>query len=130
MKTPVTAEQCVDVDTYTVQVHAEPTPELVTRLCHDLDRHNAKRVMVAHLPADHPEHQRALAALMDALADTFTWTLTPAQAESLGGDLYDATTLPEQCAYCESYTVVKVEGVELCHVHAAAHDRMVETSAS
>ena len=119
MTAPLTAEQVVDVDTFVVQVHAEPTPELLTRLCHNLDRHNAKRVMVAHLPADHPEHQRALAALMDVLADTFTWTLTPAQAESLGGDLCDATA-PEQCQFCESYTVVKVVGRELCHGHAAA----------
>jgi len=123
---PVTAEQCVDVDTWTVQVHAEPTPELVTRLCHDLDRHNAKRVMVAHLPADHPEHQRALAALIVALADTFTWTLTAAQTHALDHDIYNATTPPEQCQYDEKYSVTTIEGVPMCHGHAAAHDRSVE----
>jgi len=38
MTSPVTAEQVCDVDSWAVQVHADPTPELVTRLCHDLER--------------------------------------------------------------------------------------------
>jgi len=125
---PITAEQVCDVDTFVVQVHADPTPELVTRLCRDLDRHNAKRVMVAHLPADNPEHQRALAALIVALADTFTWTLTPAQAVVLEADLYEATSPPGQCAYDEKYSVVDIDGIPMCHGHAAAHDRAVEES--
>jgi len=128
MTAPVTAEQCVDVDTWTVQVHADPTPELVTRLCHDLDRHNAKRVMVAHLPADNPEHQRALAALIVALQETFTWTLDKAQAGALEQDLYAATIPPEQCHYDEKYMVATIEGTPMCHGHAAAHDRAVEES--
>jgi len=125
---PLTAEQVVDVDTWTVQIHAEPTPELLTRLCHNLDRHSGLRALVSHLPADHPEHIRALAELAVVLSDTFTWTLTKGQAEDLGGDLYEATTPPEQCHYCESYEVTKILGVPMCHVHAAAHDRMVEES--
>jgi len=90
MSAPITAEQVIDVDTWTVQVHADPTPELVTRLCHDLDRCSGLRALVSHLPADHPEHQRALAELAVILADTFTWTLTPAEACVLDVDLYDA----------------------------------------
>jgi len=123
---PVTAEQVVDVDTWVVQVHADPTAELVTRLCHDLDRHNAHRVMVAHLPVDHPEHQRALAALIVALADTFTWTLTSIDSGSLEADLYEANCIPTQCQFDEKFSVTTIEGVPMCHGHAAAHDRMVE----
>jgi len=123
---PVTAEQVVDVDTWVVQVHADPTADLVTRLCHDLDRHNAHRVMVAHLPVDHPEHQRALAALIVALADTFTWTLTSIDSGSLEADLYEANCIPTQCQFDEKFSVTTIEGVPMCHGHAAAHDRMVE----
>lgn len=128
MTAPVTAEQVVDVDTWTVQVHADPTAELVTRLCHDLDRHNAHRVMVAHLPADHPEHQHALAALIVALQNTFTWTLSNGDSGNLEADLYEANTLPAQCQYDEKYAVTTIEGVPMCHGHAAAHDRAVEES--
>jgi len=128
MTSPLSAEQVTDVDTWTVQVHAEPTPELVTRICHDLNRHNAERVMVAHLPADHPEHQHALAALIVALQETFTWTLDPKQAQTLSYDMDDACDLPDQCGYCESYSVVKIEGVDMCHPHAAAFDRSVEVA--
>jgi len=128
MTSPVTAEQVVDVDTWTVQVHAEPTPELLTRLCHDLDRHSGLRALVAHVAADNPEHQRALAELAFVLADTFTWTLSNDDSGSLEADLYEANCPPEQCAFCESYTVVLVTGVNMCHVHAAAHDRAVEES--
>ena len=60
MTSPVSAEQVVDVDVWTVQVHAEPTPELLTRLCHDLDRHSGLRAIVSHLTPDNPEHIRAL----------------------------------------------------------------------
>jgi len=127
---PLTAEQITDVDTWTVQVHAEPTPELVTRLCHDLDRHNAHRVMVAHLPADHPEHQRALAALIIALADTFIWTLSNDDSGTLEADLYEANCLPAQCNFDEKYSVTTIEGVPMCHGCAAARDRAVEESAS
>lgn len=128
MTAPITAEQVIDVDTWVVQVHAEATPELVTRICRDLNRHSARRVMVAHLPADHPEHQRALAELVDRLIDTFTWTLTPTQAVTLALDMSEATTRPEQCHYCDSFSVVTVEGVDFCHRHAAAYDRRVEES--
>jgi len=130
MKTPITAEQVVDVDTYVVQIQAAPTPELLTRLCRDLDRHSGLRALVSHLPADHPEHQRALAELAVILADTFTWTLTTAEANALDVDLYDACAVPEQCHYDEKFSVTKIEGVPMCHGCAAAHDRMVETSAS
>jgi len=128
MSATITAEQVCDVDVFTVQVHADPTPELVTRLCHDLDRHNAHRVLVAHLPPEHSSRRQAFAELRTLLADVFTVTLTPDQAEALGGDLYEATILPEQCHYDEKYSVVKIEGVDMCHVHAAAHDRAVEES--
>jgi hypothetical protein len=130
MTSPITAEQVTDVDTWTVQIHAEPTPELVTRICRDLDRYSGLRALVSHVAADNPEHQRALTELAVVLADTFTWTLTPTQAQRLNYALDDACDLPDQCAWCESYSVVKIEGVDMCHVHAAAHDRMVETSAS
>jgi len=127
---PITAEQIVDVDTWTVQVHADPTPELLTRLCHDLDRHSGLRALVSHLTPDHPEHIRALAELAVILADTFTWTLTPAEANVLDVDLYDACAVPEQCAYDEKFSVVVIDGIPMCHGHAAAHDRAVEESAS
>ena len=127
---PITAEQVVDVDTWTVQVHADPTPELLTRLCHDLDRHSGLRALVSHLTPDHPEHIRALAELAVILADTFTWTLTPAEANVLDVGLYEATTKPEQCAHDEKFAVTRIEGIPMCHVHAAAFDFMVETSAS
>ena len=130
MNAPVTAWQVTDVDTWTVQVHADPTPELVTRLCHDLDRASGLRALVSHVAADNPEHQRALAELAVVLADTFTWTLTANQAEALGGDLYEATILPDQCHYDEKYSVVKIDGVPMCHGHAAAADRAAEMSAS
>lgn len=130
MTSPVTAEQVTDVDTWTVQIHATPTPELLTRICHNLDRHSGLRALISHLPVDNPEHQRALAELAVVLADTFTWTLTKGQAEDLSADLYEATTQPEQCAYDEKYSVVKIEGVPMCHGHAATFDFMVETSAS
>ena len=127
---PITAEQVVDVDTWTVQVQAEPTPELLTRLCRDLDRHSGLRALISHLTPDHPEHQRALAELVVLLADTFTWTLDQKQAETLSYALDDACDLPDQCGFCESYSVVKIDGVHMCHRHARAHDRAAEESAS
>ena len=126
MTSPITAEQVVDVDVWTVQVQAAPTPELLTRLCRDLDRCSGLRALVSHLTPDNPEHQRALAELAVVLVDTFTWTLTPKQAEALEVDLYEATTQPGQCAYDEKYSVVDIDGIPMCHLHAAAHDRMVE----
>jgi hypothetical protein len=130
MSAPITAEQVVDVDTWTVQIHAEPTPELLTRLCHNLDRAGGLRALVSHLTPDHPEHQRALAELAVVLANTFTWTLDQKQAQTLSYALDDACDLPDQCDWCESYSVAVIEGVDMCHVHAAAHDRAVEESAS
>ena len=127
---PITAEQVVDVDTWTVQIHAEPTPELVTRICRDLDRYSGLRALVSHVAADNPEHQRALAELAVVLAETFTWTLDQKQAQTLSYDLDDACDLPDQCGFCESFSVVTVEGIGLCHVHATAADRAAEMSAS
>lgn len=130
MTSPVTAEQVVDVDTYVVQVHADPTPELLTRLCHDLDRHSGLRALVAHVASDNPEHIRALRELAVVLADTFTWTLTTAQGDTLYDDLFQATAQPQQCQYDEKFSVAKVFGIPMCHGHAAAHDRITEESAS
>jgi hypothetical protein len=62
------------------------------------------------------------------LADTFTVTLTPGQAEALGGELYDATTLPDQCEHCEAFGVVKVDGDELCNQHARAFDQVQQVT--
>jgi hypothetical protein len=123
---PITAEQITDVDTWTVQVHADPTPELLTKLCHDLDRCSGLRALVSHLTPDNPEHQRALAELAIILADTFTWTLTATQADEIGGQFYEAGISPEQCCYDEKFAVTLIGGVPMCHGHAAAHDRMVE----
>ena len=126
MTSPVTAEQVVDVDTWTVQVHADPTAELITRLCHDLDRHSGLRALVAHVASDNPEHQRALRELAVVLADTFTWTLSQDDSGSLEADLYEANCIPTQCHYDEKYSVTTIDGVPMCHVHAVAYDRMVE----
>lgn len=128
MTSPVSAEQVVDVDTWTVQVHADPTPELVTRLCHDLNRHSGLRALVAHVAPDNPEHIRALRELAVVLADTFTWTLTADQADEVGGQLYEAGIIPAQCFFDEKYSVTEIEGIKMCHGHAAAWDRNVESA--
>ena len=129
MNAPVTATQIVDVDTYCVQVTLDPD-QVLTALAEAMRGNNEKLMLIRHLPADHPAHQQAYAELLRILADVFTVTLTPGQAEALGGDLYEATTLPEKCVHCENFSVTTVDGIELCHVHAAAHDRVVEESAS
>lgn len=118
----VTVEQVVDESTYCVQVRLAPTPELVTRLCRDLDGRSGKRVLVSHLPADNPEHQRALAELMVTLADTFTVTLSPGQAGIVESALYYATGEPEKCEHDENFATVVVDGVNLCGAHANALD--------
>jgi len=123
---PITAEQITDVDTWSVQVHADPTLELVTRLCHDLDRHSGLRALVSHLAVDHPEHKRALAELAVVLADTFTWTLTAAQADEVGGQLYEAGIMPDQCHWDEKFSVTTIDGIPVCHGHAAAADRAAD----
>ena len=121
---PVTVEQVVDQDTYSVQVRLAPTPDLVTRLCRDLDGRSGKRALVAHVSPDNPEHQRALAELCVILADTFTVTLTPRQAAITESALYYATGEPNRCEveHCESFATVVVHGDNLCNSHARALD--------
>jgi len=128
MTSPVTVEQVVDVDTYTVQVTLDPDQVLLA-LAEAMRGNNEKLMLIRHLPADHPAHQQAYAELLRILADVFTVTLTPGQAEALGGDLYEATTLPEECVHCESFGVTTFEGNELCHAHARGL-ALAETSAS
>jgi len=99
-------------------------------LCHDLDAHSGLRFLVSHFSADHPDHQKALAALIVALQETFTWTLTRIEANVLLNDLDEGTCPPEQCHYDEKYSVTKIFGIPMCHGHAAAADRAVEESAS
>lgn len=129
MTSPVTAEQVCDVDTWTVQVTLDPD-WIIDALVETLKGHTAAMLLVRHLPTDHPEHIRARAELVTLLSDTFAVTLSPRQAEALEGDLYAYSTEPDRCHYCESFSVVKIEGVEMCHVHAAAADRAAEASAS
>jgi hypothetical protein len=121
MTAPVTATQIVDVDTYCVQVTLDPD-QVLTALAEAMRGNNEKLMLIRHLPADHPAHQQAYAELLRILADVFTVTLTPGQAEALGGDLYEATTLPEECVHCENFSVTTVDGIELCHGHARAWD--------
>ena len=128
MSAPVMVEQVVDVDTYTVQVTLDPDQVLLA-LAEAMRGNNEKLMLIRHLPSDHPAHQQAYAELRRILDDVFTVTLTPAQADTLGADLYEATTKPEQCAYDEKFSVTRIQGIEMCHVHAAAFDFMVETSA-
>jgi hypothetical protein len=134
MTSPVSAEQVVDVDTWVVQVTLDPA-QIIEALAEILRIKGGNLVpgylaVVRHLPADHPERQWAYDELRTLLADVFTWTLTAAQADEVGGELYEAGISPEQCHYCESYSVVDIEGVPMCHRHAAWHDRAVEESAS
>ena len=128
MKTPVTVEQLVDVDVFVVQVTLDPAA-VVDALAETLRGKTGNLALIRHLPADHPEHVHARAELVRVLTDVLTVTLTPAQADTLGADLYEATTLPEQCCYDEKFSITKIEGIPMCHVHAAAFDFMVETSA-
>ena len=129
MKTPVTVEQLVDVDVFVVQVTLDPAA-IIDALAETLRGRTGNLALIRHLPADHPEHVHARAELVRLLTDVLTVTLTPAQADTLGADLYEATTKPEQCAYDEKFSVTRIQGIEMCHVHAAAFDFMVETSAS
>jgi len=129
MKTPVTVEQLVDVDVFVVQVTLDPAA-IIDALAETLRGRTGNLALIRHLPADHPEHVHARAELVRLLTDVLTVTLTPAQADTLGADLYEATTKPEQCCYDEKFSVTRIQGIEMCHVHAAAFDFMVETSAS
>ena len=127
MNTPITAEQVCDVDTYVVQVTLDPA-QIIEALAEVLRGKAEKLMPIRALPAEHSSRRQAFAELRTLLADVFTVTLTPDQAEALGGDLYEATILPEHCHYDEKYSVTTIEGVDMCHVHAAAHDRVVEES--
>jgi len=128
MTSPITAEQVVDVDTYVVQVSLDPA-QIIEALAEAMRGKAEKLMLIRALPPEHSSRRQAFAELRTLLADVFAVTLTPDQAEALGGDLYEATILPEQCHYDEKYSVVKIEGVPMCHGHAAAHDRAVEESA-
>ena len=128
MNTPITAEQVCDVDTYVVQVSLDPA-QIIEALAEAMRGKAEKLMLIRALPPEHSSRRQAFAELRTLLADVFAVTLTPDQAEALGGDLYEATILHEQCHYDEKYSVVKIEGVPMCHGHAAAHDRAVEESA-
>jgi len=129
MKTPITVEQITDVDVFTVQVTLDPA-QIIEALAEALRGKAEKLMLIRALPPEHSSRLQAFADLRALLADVFTITLLPAQAETLSYALDDACDLPDQCAWCESYSVVKIEGVDMCHVHAAAHDRAAEESAS
>jgi len=128
MTSPITVEQITDVDVFVVQVTLDPAA-IIDALAETLRGKTGNLALIRHLPADHPEHVHARAELVRLLTDVLTVTLTPAQADEVGADLYEATTAPEQCAYDEKYSVTRIAGVPMCHVHAAAFDFMVETSA-
>lgn len=124
---PVTVAQITDVDTYTVQLTLSPDT-IVKILADTLKGKTGNLVLVRHLPPDHPEHIRALRELITLLADTFTVYLTPAQAERLGGNLWEATTLPEQCGHCEAFSVTEAEGIPLCQAHGIALDHCIDNA--
>jgi len=124
---PITVEQVCDVDVFVVQVTLDPAA-IVDALAEILRGRTGNLALIRHLPTDHPEHVHARAELVRVLADVLTVTLTPAQADEVGADLYEATTKPEQCAYDEKFAVALIFGVPMCHGHAAAHD-LAETSA-
>ena len=125
MSTPITVEQITDVDVFTVQVTLDPAT-VVDALDETLRGKTGNLALIRYLPTDHPEHAHARTELVRLLTDVFTVTLTPGQAEALGGDLYEATTRPEQCAYDEKFSVTRIQCIEMCHVHARAYDRSVE----
>jgi len=125
MTSPVTVTQIVDIDVYSIQLRLDPDAVL-TALAEAMRGNNEKLMLIRHLPADHPAHQQAYAELLRILADTFVVTLMPKEADEVGADLYEAGIIPDQCVHCENFGVVQVDGNELCHRHAAAHDRMVE----
>jgi hypothetical protein len=114
---------------FTVQVTLDPA-QIIEALAEALRGKAEKLMLIRALPPEHSSRLQAFADLRALLADVFTITLLPAQAETLSYALDDACDLPDQCAWCESYSVVKIEGVDMCHVHAAAHDRAAEESAS
>ena len=118
---PVTITQIVDVDAYSIEVRIDPDC-LIAALAGALKGNNEKLLLIRHLPTDHPAHQQAYAELLRILADMFQVTLTPKQADEVGADLYEAGIIPEQCRYCETFSVVVVDGEELCHRHARALD--------
>lgn len=125
MTTPITVEQVIDVDVFTVQVTLDPT-EIIEALAEAMRGKAEKLMLIRALPAEHSSRRQAIAEMRTLLADVLTWTLTPTQAVTLSLDLSEATTRPDECDYCHSYSVVTVEGVDMCHRHAAAHDRMVD----
>jgi hypothetical protein len=129
MTAPLTVEQVIDVDVFTVQVTLDPA-EIIEALAEALRGKAEKLMLIRALPPEHSSHRQAFAELRTLLADVFTITLTPAEANALDVDLYDASTIPDQCRYCESFSVTKIEGFGMCHVHAAAADRAAEASAS
>ena len=129
MKTPITVEQITDVDVFTVQVTLDPA-QIIEALAEALRGKAEKLMLIRALPPEHSSRLQAFADLRALLADVFTITLLPAQAETLSYALDDACDLPDQCAWCESYSVVKIDGVHMCHRHARAHDRAAEESAS
>ena len=129
MTSLITVEQVTDVDTFTVQVTLDPA-QIIEALAEVLRGKAEKLMLIRALPPEHSSRRQAFAELRTLLADVFTVTLTPDQAEALGGDLYEATILPAQCHYDEKYSVTKIFGIPMCHGHAAAADRAVEESAS
>jgi len=86
----ITVEQITDVDVFTVQVTLDPAA-IVDALAETLRGRTGNLALIRHLPADHPEHVHARAELVRLLTDVLTVTLTPAQADEVGADLYEAT---------------------------------------
>lgn len=124
---PITVEQVVDVDAYSVQVRLDPE-SLIKVLADTLIGHHGALVLVAHLSTDNPEHIRARAELVNLLAETFTVTLSPGAAAVVEQQLFYACDEPNRCFYDENFATVVVDGLNLCNDHALAKDQVEQAT--
>lgn len=120
---PVTVQQVVDGDTYSVQLTLAPD-QIIKTLADTLIGYHGALVLVAHLAPDNPEHIRARRELVALLAGTFTVALTPEQASVVESGLYYATDEPNRCTHCRQFASVVVEGDNLCDRCARALDQV------
>lgn len=118
---PVRVEQVVDVDSFSVVVSLNPAL-ILPALARVMRGNSQKLMLIRHLPLTHPAHQQARTEMLALLGDVLSVTLTQAQADTFGADLWEATVMPEQCRVCEAFEVVKVDGFGYCHAHARALD--------
>jgi hypothetical protein len=104
----ITVRQVVTGDTYTVRLTLDPGP-----------------ILAAFAPGLSRAQTASLAEAFDGL---FQIQLTPDECDALASQLYEAAIEPARCEHDEAFSVVVVNGIDLCRGCASALD-MVQLAA-